>query len=91
MELWESSVRDKSEEDESDESEQSVGGAAYLVWTAVSSVVEQVRDRLTAATLSDQQREGERVTVFLHDPSLFPLPPAPKDHSGLLQRWVLLL
>lgn len=57
MWLWESGVGDKSEEDDSDESERGVGEAAYLVWTAVSSVVEQVAGRLTAAALSDQQRE----------------------------------
>lgn len=30
------------------------GATAYLVWTAVSSVVDQVMARLTAAALSDQ-------------------------------------
>ncbi|KAK1905710.1 Myotubularin-related protein 13 [Dissostichus eleginoides] len=57
MWLWESGVGDKNEEDESDESERCVGVAAYLVWTAVSSVVEKVTGRLTAAALSHQQRE----------------------------------
>lgn len=56
MPPWESCVSDKSEEDESEESKQGVGEAAYLVWTAVSSVVEQEMGRLTAAALSGQQR-----------------------------------
>lgn len=60
MWLWESGDSDKikeDEEDESDESDLDAGVAAYLVWTAVSSVVEQVTGRLTAAALSNQ-REG---------------------------------
>lgn len=68
MWLWETGVRDKigeDEEDESNESELNARVAAYLVWTAVSSVVEQVTSRLTAAALTDH-REG-RMFVSVHD------------------------
>ena len=81
MWLWESGAGDKSEEDESDESERGFGVAAYLVWTAVSSVVEQVTGRLTAAALSDQQWE-RRGCLF--GASLL-CSRALKSSSGLLQ------
>lgn len=65
MRLWESGVTDESKDGESDESERVVGMAAYLVWTAVSSVVEQVMSRLSAATLS-QPKERKLASLKPH-------------------------
>lgn len=64
--LWESGVTDESKDDESDESECIVGTAPYLVWTAVSSVVEQVMSRLSAATLSNQPKERKLASLKPH-------------------------
>lgn len=66
MRLWESGATDESKDDESDESERVVGPAAYLVWTAVSSVVEQVMSRLSAATLRSQPKERKLASLKPH-------------------------
>lgn len=68
MRLWESGVHDKNEEEKSDESELGAGVVAYLVWTAVSSAIEQEMGRLAAAA---PQPSAQRQDVCLYSSHMF--------------------